>query len=114
MEANQILQSDILDILFEGKNKSYGAYDLRKTYHRRIEIALAVVLLLIVAAIVSSFIANKFRNDYVLPPIVSAERTIQEMPKDEPKPIRCLSPIHQRMLPRHDIRCRLSQKIIWW
>jgi protein TonB len=87
MEANQILQSDILDILFEGKNKSYGAYDLRKTYHKRIETALAVVLLLIVAAIVSSFIASKFRGDYVAPPIVSAERTIIELKKDKPKPI---------------------------
>ena len=29
MEANQILKSDILDIIFEGKNKAYGAYDLR-------------------------------------------------------------------------------------
>ncbi len=67
MNANQILQSDILDILFEGKNKSYGAYDLRKTYHKRIETALAAVLLLILAAIVSSFIINKFRKDHVAP-----------------------------------------------
>ncbi len=87
MEANQILQSDILDILFEGKNKSYGAYDLRKTYHKRIETALAAVLLLIVAAIVSSYIANKFRKDYVALLIVPADRTLHELPKDAPKPI---------------------------
>lgn len=93
MEANQILQSDILDILFEGKNKSYGAYDLRKTYHKRIETALVVVLLLIVAAIVSSLIADKFTSEYVAPPIVSAERTIHELPKDEPKPIPLPKPI---------------------
>ena len=29
MDANQILKSDILDIIFDGKNKEYGAYDLR-------------------------------------------------------------------------------------
>ena len=87
MEANQILQSDILDILFEGKNKSYGAYDLRKTYHKRIETSLAVVLLLIVAAIVSSFIANKFRKDYVALSIEPTVTTLSKIPIDEPKPI---------------------------
>ncbi len=36
MEANKILSADVLDLIFEGKNKDYGAYDLRKTYNRRI------------------------------------------------------------------------------
>ncbi|MFX8922166.1 hypothetical protein ABTN04_18965, partial [Acinetobacter baumannii] len=31
-----ILQSDLLDILFENKNKAYGAYELRKQYDRRL------------------------------------------------------------------------------
>ena len=35
MDSSKILNADILDILFEGKNKEYGAYDLRKTYNRR-------------------------------------------------------------------------------
>jgi protein TonB len=36
MESNKILEADILDIIFEGKNKEYGAYQLRKTYNRRL------------------------------------------------------------------------------
>ncbi|HZE83907.1 MAG TPA: energy transducer TonB [Puia sp.] len=43
MEINQILQTDLLDILFEGRNKSYGAYELRKTYNRRMTKALAIM-----------------------------------------------------------------------
>ncbi|WP_431213743.1 hypothetical protein ACQ86N_02185 [Puia sp. P3] len=35
MEINKILTADILDIIFEGKNKEYGAYELRKTYNKR-------------------------------------------------------------------------------
>jgi periplasmic protein TonB len=35
MDSSKILNADILDILFDGKNKEYGAYDLRKTYNRR-------------------------------------------------------------------------------
>ena len=37
MEANKILSADILDLVFEGRNKDYGAYDLRKTYNKRID-----------------------------------------------------------------------------
>jgi len=40
MDINKILSADILDILFEGKNKQYGAYDLRKTYNKRLTKAL--------------------------------------------------------------------------
>ena len=30
MEANKILNADILDLIFEDRNKEYGAYDLGK------------------------------------------------------------------------------------
>ena len=29
MEANKILHSNVLDIVFDGRNKEYGAYELR-------------------------------------------------------------------------------------
>src|ERR1700744_3018200 len=52
METNKIMHADILDILFEGRNKEYGAYDLRKTYNRRIVKSMlvtgAVILLLFI------------------------------------------------------------------
>lgn len=37
MNKNQILKSDILDIIFDGRNKTYGAYELRKLYPHRIK-----------------------------------------------------------------------------
>jgi len=45
MEARQIIQADYLDMLFAGRNKKYGAYNLRKTYSKRLWTALAVTLL---------------------------------------------------------------------
>jgi len=42
MEANKILQSDTLDILFENRNKEYGAYELRRQYHSRLSVALLI------------------------------------------------------------------------
>ena len=40
MNTNMILSADVLDIIFDGRNKAYGAYDLRKTYQQRIGFAL--------------------------------------------------------------------------
>ena len=40
MNTNMILSADVLDIIFDGRNKAYGAYDLRKTYQQRIGVAL--------------------------------------------------------------------------
>ena len=48
MTAQQLLQSDVLDILFEGKNKAYGAYELRKAYNGRMSRALLIMVMLVV------------------------------------------------------------------
>jgi protein TonB len=42
MEPNKILSASILDLLFDERNKEYGAYELRKTYPRRIAKALMI------------------------------------------------------------------------
>ena len=52
MEINKILSADVLDIIFEGRNKAYGAYDLRKTYNKRLINALMVMGGLVVALLV--------------------------------------------------------------
>ncbi len=58
METNKILSADILDILFEGKNKDYGAYELRKTDNRRIITALCFTALAIII-ILCSFVKSE-------------------------------------------------------
>jgi periplasmic protein TonB len=40
MNQNTILQSNLLDIIFENRNKDYGAYTLRKSYNSRMRVAL--------------------------------------------------------------------------
>jgi len=44
MTSNEILKADVLDILFDNRNKQYGAYALRKNYNRRLGIALGISL----------------------------------------------------------------------
>jgi len=60
MEPKKILESDILDILFEGKNKDYGAYELRKKYNRRITLALLITFGVAAAAVAASVLADQF------------------------------------------------------
>ena len=49
MTANQILKADFLDILFEHRNKEYGAYDIRKAYPKNLTKALVMMLLFVLA-----------------------------------------------------------------
>jgi periplasmic protein TonB len=44
MTSNEILKADVLDILFDNRNKQYGAYVLRKNYNSRLSIALGISL----------------------------------------------------------------------
>ena len=59
MTNKEILQADLLDILFEHRNKLYGAYALRKTYSSRLGIALGVALSTVLLFILMSFINKK-------------------------------------------------------
>lgn len=43
-ELNRYLSTDVLDIIFLNRNKSYGAYELRKNYHKRVKKTLTIVL----------------------------------------------------------------------
>ena len=44
METSKILTANLLDILFDNRNKDYGAYELRKTYQQRIIRSLLVTI----------------------------------------------------------------------
>ncbi len=54
MQNNAILQADVLDIIFEGRNKEYGAYDLRRTYSRRMTVAIVVMMAMVLLFVLCS------------------------------------------------------------
>jgi len=85
MEAKQILRSDILDIIFEGRNKSYGAYELRKTYNKRITTALIGMIVLILLFLIGSIVANKINKEEKID-MKTSEVTLQQIKPDEPPP----------------------------
>jgi protein TonB len=85
MESKKILSADLLDILFENRNKEYGAYHLRKTYSNRIRKSLFITGSFLVLALLSSFVANKIEEDKER--IKKTEMTLTEITPEEPEQI---------------------------
>lgn len=90
LDVNKIMSADVLDIIFDGRNKDYGAYELRKTYNKRLTTALlamaAVLALIFIAVLVSNFIeANRPKKALVVQD-VQLEEIKQEEKKNEPPP----------------------------
>jgi len=91
MEATQLLQSNLLDILFEGKNKSYGAYELRVHYKRRLLISIFIILA--ICSLFCSIFLIPFHPAKTLPLIDTIEVSLKnaETRKEElklPKTVR--------------------------
>jgi len=89
MEANKIMNADILDILFDGRNKDYGAYELRKSYNKRMIRALIAMFVICLLIFIGSAIARKIEEskpkDMVVKDVV-LEDIKQPEKKDEPPP----------------------------
>ncbi|MDE3183393.1 MAG: energy transducer TonB [Bacteroidota bacterium] len=95
MEANQILQSGFLDILFDGRNKLYGAYDLRKTYNQRISKALLAMVLSTLVLVTSFIISKRFDKDKTIIKVVSPGLFLKKIAPDKLKALPKLPhPIH--------------------
>lgn len=89
METNKILSADILDILFEGKNKEYGAYELRKTYNKRMSIALiitaGIAILIFVGTVIAKNISDNTAKQMEVKDL-SLEQVQEEKPPPPPPP----------------------------
>lgn len=80
MKSEQIMKSDVLDIIFENRNKAYGAYILRKFYPDRIKFSLLIMF--IVAAILSAFTFVKFKSNNTALVNKGLENILATIPKD--------------------------------
>lgn len=83
MEVNKILSSDLLDILFEDRNKAYGAYDLRRTYQKRLTVALLITAAVALLALGGSFLASSMKKS--AGKIQVKEVTLADIKQDEEK-----------------------------
>ena len=97
METNKILSANLLDILFDDRNKDYGAYELRKTYQKRITKALMItggITLLIFGSLLARSPKHENRNAFVSTTVNLTN--IKDDEPDIPKPERRQEPIQTR------------------
>lgn len=89
MEVSTILTADVLDIIFEGRNKDYGAYELRKTYNGRLVKSLLLVgalcILLLAGYMAAGFFGKKDEGKVL---VIEDKQLIDIVPekKEEPPP----------------------------
>ncbi len=100
MDTSKILTADLLDLVFDDRNKSYGAYELRKTYPSRIRNSLFFTFLVTGLALAGSVLgktADPDREKQDEDSVVIV-RTITEDPVEIPleKPERRQDPVQTR------------------
>lgn len=93
MTSHQILTADFLDILFDNRNKGYGAYELRRHYNTRLITSLGGALLL---SAFTFLLLNKAHHEkgiavngggYIITELELPKTRLPEPPKlESPKP----------------------------
>ncbi|MCP9750296.1 energy transducer TonB [Ferruginibacter sp. HRS2-29] len=81
MNSEYILKADVLDIIFENRNKTYGAYALRKFYHERLYKAIGVTMAMALAVTALTFLPKGNMNNGKP---VDMETTVLTLARDEP------------------------------
>jgi len=97
MDTNKILSADLLDLIFDDRNKEYGAYELRKTYQRRVIKALIFTSLLVSLTCTGVVLANKLnpkddsrffiRDEVMISDLVPEEKKLEPLPEPERPPV---------------------------
>jgi periplasmic protein TonB len=92
MEANKILKADLLDIIFEGRNKAYGAYELRYTYPTRVKNAMIRMGAVCLVFITGVLLANSKSKESIKPMTITEVSLSSVKEKDEVKPVELPKP----------------------
>src|SRR5450631_4694390 len=96
MEPLTILRADPLDLLFENRNKAYGAYPLRKYYAQRLMISLGIVISFL---LILTFFYLWFRSQLVIRKIPDIpELTLT--PFDPVQPVKPIAPPFRPSAPK--------------
>lgn len=88
MKPELILRSDLLDLIFENRNKEYGAYLLRKEYPRRLIMAMTGTALLfgLFMLLMAASPAKNISAPSVIPEIFVTDVVIPPVAPQDPQP----------------------------
>ncbi len=87
MNHVSIFEKKWLDLVFEGKNKTYGAYQLRRENTRTTLLALFFALLLLASAVSVPLLIGRLFSSSVVPKVIEDTVTLVQLTDlDQPKP----------------------------
>lgn len=106
MTSQQILSSDVIDILFEHRNKQYGAYRLRKDYPKELgkAVVVAVSFVFLLLFFIRPSAAETFEKpdegkivivEQVAPPEAKKQELPQQQKQKLKEPVRQVKAIDQ-------------------
>ncbi|GHA67445.1 energy transducer TonB [Pontibacter akesuensis] len=84
MDASKLANASLDDIVFEGRNRAYGAFLLRKLYNKHITVAAIVAILLFALFLSIPLIAEMIGGDEE---VVEVERIVTEVDLAPPPPL---------------------------
>lgn len=95
MNLQQLSQADLLDILFEGRNKEYGAYDLRRSYNRRLVRAVLTMLAICLLLFLGFTVLGRPHSSRTPIPVVDCPiEPIAPPAEKKPQPFALPKPLH--------------------
>jgi protein TonB len=93
MDLKQISKADLLDILFERRNKEYGAYEIRRKYNRSLLWAMLIAIGFLLACLLFPYLVKMIWPDpppapieVVMNPTTELSEPPQEEVKNQPPP----------------------------
>lgn len=99
MEPNKILSANILDLIFDDRNKAYGAYELRVTYPERIKKSLIIVFIIAAVVVTGAALANSLKPGDGSRLMIK-ELTLEDIKTEEKKPEPIPEPIKPKPQPQ--------------
>ena len=94
-----ILDADVLDIVFDGRNKEYGAYELRRSYNRRLVKAIVITSSVLLLFFVGCSVVGRTQGEKVRPnnvddvDLTAVKDRVAELPPPPPPPKPIVQPV---------------------
>jgi periplasmic protein TonB len=88
MLPEKIMQSDLLDLLFENRNKAYGAYALRRSYNKTIASALTITLFISACFSVYLLMHHSKQRDAMTQVIIPPDFIFSKTDDTKPLPVK--------------------------
>jgi len=100
MQTTNILSATLEDLIFDGRNKAYGAYELRVHYERRIKKSLVLTFTIVALVIGSTVLAGSMKKKEIvykvvpgvvltdIPPEKLIEKPVEATKPPEEKPVK--------------------------